>query len=212
MSSRMIRKAAVFLAAVSLVLCASASFAQSTEQLKAQVLKPPPGAHVAIVEFYDLECPMCGHENPVLMAATAKYHIPWIRHDFPLRFHVWSYEAAVNARWFDTKGNNLGNEYRNTVFAHQSQIATKEDLHQFTEKFAAQHGIALPFMIDPQGKLAAEVNADRALGMRLGVHQTPTAWVVTDGTGGAARWTEVKNFNDLYTMLDQAVAETSHGK
>lgn len=208
----MIRKAAAFLAAVSFVLCASASFAQSKEQLEAQVLKPPPGAHVAIVEFYDLECPMCGHENPVLMAATAKYHVPWIRHDFPLRFHVWSFEAAVNARWFDTKGHNLGNDYRNAVFAHQSDIETKEDLHRFTEKFAQQHGIALPFMIDPQGKLAGEVRADYQLGLRLGVHQTPTAWVVTDGTGGAARWTEVTNFNNLYTMLDQAVMQTSHGR
>jgi protein-disulfide isomerase len=204
----MIRKLAVLLAGISLLLGASISRAQSKES----VLKPPPGAHVAIIEFADLECPMCGRENPVLMAASEKYHVPWIRHDFPLKFHVWSFQAAVNARWFDEQGRNLGNDYRDAVFANQINIETKDDLRQFTEKFAQQHGIEMPFLIDPQGKLAAAVNADYALGMRLGVHQTPTAWVVTDGSGGAARYTEVTDFNKLYTMLDEAIDQTSHGK
>src|SRR6185437_3223516 len=126
-SHAMIRKVAVFLAGISLAL--GAAMAQSQAQLKAQVLKPPPGAHVAIVEFDDLECPMCGRENPVLKAAAQKYHVPWIRHDFPLPFHVWSFQAAVNARWFDTQGHDLGNEYRDSVFANQSSIETKQDLH-----------------------------------------------------------------------------------
>ena len=179
-------------------------------------LKPPAGAHVAIVEFADLECPMCAHENPVLMDASAKYHVPWVRHDFPLQMHVWSFQAAVNARWFDTQNKKLGDDYRNAVFANQSSIETKDDLAGFTQKFAQQHGTALPFVVDPQGKLAAEVKADYNLGLQLGVHQTPTAWVVTDGSGGAAPHTEVSDFNKLYTMLDEAVAQTSekpsHGR
>lgn len=211
-----IRKGAVLVAGISLALGLALlpmqSHAQSQAELKARVLKPPAGAHVAIIEFDDLECPMCGRENPVLMAAAAKYHVPWIRHDFPLRFHVWSFQAAVNARWFDTQGHDLGDQYRNAVFANQSSIETKDDLHQFTEKFAQQHGVGLPFVMDPQGKLTAEVKADYNLGMQLGVHQTPTAWIVTDGTGGAARYTEVTDFNNLYTMLDKAIDQTSHGR
>ncbi|MGC2163304.1 MAG: thioredoxin domain-containing protein [Silvibacterium sp.] len=204
----MIRKVAVLLAGIPFLLGASILQAQSKES----VLKPPPGAHVAIIEFADLECPMCGRENPVLMEASAKYHVPWIRHDFPLKFHIWSFQGAVNARWFDEQPKHLGNEYRDAVFANQNSIETKDDLRQFTEKFAQQHGMAMPFVIDPQGKLAAAINADYALGMRLGVHQTPTAWVVTDGSGGAARYAEVTDFNKLYTMLDEAVEQTGHGK
>lgn len=204
----MIRKFAVFFAAVSLAL--GIAVAQSQAQLKARVLKPPPSAHVAIFEFADLECPMCGRENPVLMQASAKYHVPWVRHDFPLPQHNWSFQGAVNARWFDTQGHDLGNQYRNAVFAHQIDIETKDDLRNFTQKFAQQHGVALPFVMDPQGKLAAEVKSDYALGQRLGVHQTPTAWIVTDGTGGAARFREVTDFNKLYTMLDEAVGQTGH--
>jgi protein-disulfide isomerase len=206
----MVRKVAVFLAAISVAL--GVAVAQSQSQLKASVLKPPPGAHVAIFEFYDLECPMCGRENPVLQSASEKYRVPWLRHDFPLPQHNWGFQAAVNARWFDTQGKNLGNDYRNAVFANQIKIETKDDLRQFTQKFAQQHGVALPFVMDPQGKLKAEVEADRTLCQRLGVHQTPTAWIVTDGSGGAARYTEVSDFNKLYTMLDRAVDQTGHGR
>src|ERR1700747_1311155 len=66
-------------------------------------LKPPAGARVAIVEFEDMECPDCARANPLLRDAAANYKIPWVRHDFPLPFHAWSMQAAVNARWFDTK-------------------------------------------------------------------------------------------------------------
>src|SRR5580693_4465716 len=60
-------------------------------------LKPPPGARVAIIEFEDMECPDCANANPLLREAAAKYNIPWVRHDFPLPMHPWSFQAAVNA-------------------------------------------------------------------------------------------------------------------
>lgn len=175
------------------------------------VVKPPPGAHVAIYEFADLECPMCAMQNSVLKGASAKYHIPWLRHDFPLPMHPWSFQAAVNARWFDTKSKSLGDDYRDAVFANQQSIETKDDLRSFTDKFAQQHGTPLPFAIDPQGKLNDEVKADQALAERLGVNETPTVWIVTDRTGGAAPYTRVKDFSKLYTMIDEAIAQTSHG-
>ena len=79
-------------------------------------LKPPAGAHVAIVEFEDMECPDCARANPLLKDAAAQYHIPWVRHDFPLPFHAWSFDAAVYARWFDTKSKKIGDEFRDAVF------------------------------------------------------------------------------------------------
>jgi protein-disulfide isomerase len=165
-------------------------------------LHPPPGYKVAIVEFADLECPMCAMENPVIMQAVEKYHVAWERHDFPIPGHVWSFQAAVNARWFDTRSKKLGDDYRNAVFANQASIETKSDLQNFTQKFAQQHGTALPFVMDPQGKLTAEVKADAALGERMGVHETPTAWVVTDHG-----YKQVTDFAKLYSMLDEAQAE-----
>jgi protein-disulfide isomerase len=89
-------------------------------------LRPPAGARVAIVEFEDLECPDCSRANVILKQAATTYHIPWIRHDFPLPFHNWSLFAAVNARWFDkllaevkadyALGQRIGIEHTPTIW------------------------------------------------------------------------------------------------
>ncbi|MGA2348898.1 MAG: thioredoxin domain-containing protein [Terracidiphilus sp.] len=173
-------------------------------------LKPPAGARVAIVEFADMECPMCGKTNPNLKAAAATYHIPWVRHDFPLPMHAWSFTAAVNARWFDAnKGKAYGDEYRDEVFANQASLGNNPDLlRQFTEKFAKDHGIKLPFAMDPEGKLAADVTADYALGQRVGIEHTPTIFIVTANSKGAP-FIEVQHPDeDLYRIIDQAIADT----
>lgn len=199
---------AVLLAA--LLSMPTAGHAQQNLSLLNSVLKPPPGSHVAIFEFADLECPFCARQNPNLKAAAAKYHIPWLRHDFPLPQHKWSFQAAVNARWFDSHPKHLGDDYRDAVFANQNSIETQGDLSQFTAKYAQQHGITLPFSVDPQGALSKAIKDDGALALSMGVHQTPTIWIVTDRRGGAAPYTQIQDFNQLYVMLDEAIAKTSH--
>ena len=170
-------------------------------------LKPPAGARVAIIEFADMECPDCANANPLLKEAAAKYNIPWVRHDFPLPFHPWSFQAAVNGRWFDTKSKKLGDEYRDAIFANQPSITTLDVLRQFTENFAKSHNVVLPFAIDPQGKFAAEVKADYALGQRVGIEHTPTIWVSTSNSKGAP-FVEVVDRSKLFQLIDQALADT----
>jgi hypothetical protein len=181
-------------------------------QQNLSVLKPPVGAHVALFEFADLQCPMCARENPLLQDAAVKYHIPWLRHDFPLPQHNWSFQAAVNARWFDAQGRHLGDDYRNALFANQNRIETKSDLLQFTSDYARQHGVSLPFTLDPQGRLGDLVRADTSLAQSLGVHQTPTLWVVTDRAGGATPYTQVSDFSKLFSILDQLTAQTASAR
>jgi len=198
-------------AAVSLA-CSTAANAQfgappTTPVHDPAALKPPPGAKVAIIEFEDLECPDCAAANPLLKEAAEKYNIPWIRHDFPLPFHNWSFQAAVNARYFDTKSKKLGDDYRDYIFANQVSIETPAQLQQFTQKFASAHGVALPFAVDPMGKLAAEVKADYALGQRIGIEHTPTIWIVTNGKN-APPFVEVVDRGKLFQLIDQAIAET----
>ena len=183
-----------------------------TQVHDATALQPPAGARVAIVEFADMECPDCGRANPLLKEAAAKYHIPWVRHDFPLPMHAWSFTAAVNARWFDTKSKALGDEYRDAGLR-------QPDLHRTTPTCCASslrslppsHGFALPFAIDPQGKLAALVKADYALGQRIGIEHTPTIWVVTANSKGAP-FVEVLDRSKLYQLIDQAIADTTPAK
>jgi protein-disulfide isomerase len=209
--------------AATLVLLPATLSVQAVAQERTEVhntapLHPPAGARVAIVEFEDLECPDCARANPLLKQAAEQYKIPWVRHDFPLPFHDWSFQAAVNARWFDTKGKKVGDEYRDAVFAHQDEITVLENgvpngekalanLHAFTEKFATEHKLSLPFVMDPQQKLAALVKADYALGQSVGIQHTPTIWVVTNETRGTP-FVEVLDRTKLYSMIDDALAET----
>lgn len=194
---------AVLSAATSLVGQAAS---QPTKVLDTAALHPPKGAQVAIVEFSDLECPACAHANPILKDAAAKYKIPWVRHDYLIPIHQWSKAAAVYARWFDEKGNGLGDAYRDAIFASQPSIYNVNVLDKFTQNFASSHNIALPFAIDPQSKLAAIVQADDALGKRTGIQHTPTIFIVASTAKGDP-YIEVENTDkDLYRAIDQALA------
>jgi len=202
--------AALVLAAILLAPAARAQFAPpapGTQVHDPAALRPPAGARVAIIEFEDLECPDCANANPLVKEIAAQYKIPWVRHDFPLPFHAWSFNAAVNARWFDLKSKALGDEYRDAVFANQPQITSLQILADFTDKFAASKKIAMPFAIDPQGKLAAEVKADYALGQRIGIEHTPTIWVVTAHSKGSP-FVEVVDRTKLSQLIDEALADT----
>lgn len=202
--------AGLLLAALITAPQAGAQFAappRGTQVHDSSALKPPAGSHVAIIAFVDLECPDCARANPLLREAAAHYKIPLVHHDFPLPFHSWSMQAAINARWFDLKGKKVGDEYRDAVFANQPTIADLTGLRAFTEKFATEHKLVLPFAVDPQGKLQDKVKADYALGQRIGIEHTPTIWVVTTSSN-AAPFVEVVDRSKLYQLIDQALVDT----
>src|SRR5437870_11698608 len=106
----MIKKAAILFT----LLAAAAAWAQTANS----VLRPPKGARVAIVVFEDLQCPDCRRAAPLVEEASKTYKIPVVRHDFPLPFHSWSWDAAILARYFDTHSKALGNEFRDYIFAN----------------------------------------------------------------------------------------------
>jgi protein-disulfide isomerase len=202
------RLALALLLAVPAVIPASAQFSAPPNTANSfkdtSFVKPPAGARVAIFEFEDLECPACARAYPVVHAAIDKYKIPLIRHDYPLQMHVWSRDAALYARYLqDTVDPKLAEEYRRSVFAAQTSIGSKSDLQKFTQKFFQTHGKPMPFVVDPQGKYAAEIQADVNLGNRLGLSQTPTIFVATN-----TQWVQVTDPNYLYQTIDTLLAQT----
>jgi protein-disulfide isomerase len=167
------------------------------------MLKPPAGAPVAIYEFEDLECPACARAFPIVHAAIDHYKIPLVRHDFPLAMHVWSRDAAIIARYIQDKIDpKTAEDYRRAVFAAQTSIASKDDLQRFTQKFFQSHGHPMPFVIDPTGQFAKEVQADYDLGVKIGLTQTPTIFVVTQ-----KNWIQIIDVNLLYQTIDTALAQ-----
>lgn len=171
----------------------------------ASLLRPPKGAPVAIVVFQDLQCPKCRVDAPIEEQAAHAHNIPLVRHDFPLPLHNWSFNAAVIARYFDTQGKDLGNEFRDYIFQHQPEI-TPDNLQSFAQKFAADHKVQLPFVIDPQGKFAAEVNADKELGRKVGIQHTPTIYVVSNRNSGKP-FVEVTDTSQLFQTVEAMQAQ-----
>ena len=190
------------LVSLSTVFLAVANLCAGAQDTVDSVLRPPKGAQVAIVIFEDLECPMCRRTAPLVEQASKTYKIPVVRHDFPLPMHPWSYQAAVMARYFDTHSKALGNEFRDYVFENQLEI-NQQNLRAFAEKFASTHKVELPFVIDPQGKLAAQVNADRDLGKAIKLDHTPTVYIVSS----RKPYIEVKDNNQLYSTIDTMMKE-----
>jgi len=164
-------------------------------------LKPPAGARVAIVVFEDLECPSCATAYPMVWEAAKAHKVPVMLRDFPLQAHPWSFDAAVFARYFDTKSEKLGEDFRGYIYKNQPQI-DKQNLRQYVDKFANDNKTPIPFVLDPDGQLKAKIIADRTLGTQIGLQHTPTIFVI--GNGGPA--TPPIEISD-YSKIGQAVEE-----
>lgn len=183
----------------------------------AQVLRPPKGAKLALVVFEDLECPDCARAAPLIEEASKAYKIPVVRYDFPLTEigHMWSFDGAVMAHYFDSKSPQLGSAFRLYIFEHQKEIdgpnmldgdAQKRELRKFAEQFAKDHKTVLPFVVDPQGKFAAEVRQNKVVGQRVGITHTPTLYVVTNRLQGTP-FVEVVDRTKLYQLIDELKAQ-----
>jgi protein-disulfide isomerase len=182
--------------------------ANATSFKDTSALRPPSGAKVAIIEFEDLECPLCAHVSPMVREAMSHYRIPLVHHDFIIPGHMWSRTAAIYARYLeDNVSPQVAEDFRRDVFASQRLIAGPDDLQQFARRWFQAHGQKMPFVIDPSGRCAAEVEADCALGRRTGVVHTPTLVVAT-----AHRWIEVTEPDELVAAIDRAEAEASSGR
>lgn len=178
---------------------------QVSHFIDTSMLKPPAGAKIAILEWEDLECPACARAFPIVHSAVEKYKIPLVRHDFQIPGHQWSHEASIYARYLQDKVSpEMATDYRRQVFASQFRIASKDDLNRFTQDFFKSHGKQLPFVVDPTGQLEKEVTADKDLGLKLGLNETPTIIVVTP-----TKWIQVKDVMDLYQAIDQAEASAA---
>ena len=183
-----------------LALAGLAALALHAHAQDTSILRPPKGAKMALVLFEDLECPQCSRTHPLVEEASRTYKIPVVGYDFPLPQHSWAFEAAVLARYFDIKPGKLGDRFRDTVFQHQQEI-NSGNLHAFAAQFAAQHKVTLPFNVDPQGRFAAAIRRDQAVGQRVGINHTPTLYVVT-----ISQAVEVADRSQLYQIIDELKA------
>jgi len=141
--------------------------------------KPPSGAKVAIIEFEDLECPLCAQVSPIVQEAMSRYHIPRVHHDFIIQGHMWSRNAAIYARYLEDKVSlQVAEDFRRDVFASQRLIASPDDLQQFTRRWFQAHGQAMPFCRRSDGQMRRGGRG----GLRAG--ETDRGGSYTDSRGG----------------------------
>jgi hypothetical protein len=142
------------------------------------------------------------------MAAVAHYKIPFVRKDFPLPMHIWSTDAAIWARYLQDKVSaSVAADYRTAVFASQASIESKDEMLMFTRKFFQQHGLEMPFVVDPASTLRKEVFDDKAVGDRLNVSQTPTILVCTQH-----EWVLVTDITKLYQTIGEVETDAAAGR
>lgn len=136
----------------------------------------PPDAPVTIVEFADYQCPYCGQLQATLASLHAKYagRIAVVFHHYPLtEIHPAAFSAALAAECAADQGRF--DAMHGALFAEQDSIGRWP-----WARFAERAGIAdVPRFTDCLRKAAdsTAIEADIALGNRLGVRGTPTLLV-----------------------------------
>ena len=102
------------------------------------MVKAPPGARVAIYDFEDLECPACAHAYPHRPCRRRALQDPLVRHDFPLKMHIWSFDAAVVARYMQDK---ISPQARRRLSPRRLR---QPDLHRLQGRSQQLHAEVLP--------------------------------------------------------------------
>jgi protein-disulfide isomerase len=160
-------------------------------------------AKVTIVEFSDFQCPFCARVEPTLAQVLARY--PDVRIVFrhnPLAFHAnaaLAAEAAVAAGW---QGKFW--EMHDKLFANQGELD-----RQGLESRAAELGLdldAFRHALDTHAARAG-IDADVALGQKLGVRGTPTFFIDGRVVQGAQPLAELeKVIDDELARADRLLA------
>jgi protein-disulfide isomerase len=172
--------------------------------LQGQATQGPANAPVTLVEYSDLECPVCAHlheqlETDVIPKYGSKLRV--VFKEFPLvTIHDWALTGAIAAQCIYQMDSSKYVEFRTAVYKNQDRI-TGERARDMLLHFAAEAGIdslKLAACIDSQGSLS-RVEANTHEGEALGVGQTPTSFINGRTLIGAPPSAEI------YKLIDEAL-------
>jgi protein-disulfide isomerase len=155
--------------------------------------KGPATAKVNIVEFSDFQCPFCSRVVPTIEQIEKAYPNDvriFFRHN-PLPFHPNAPLAAEAAVAAQAQGKFW--EMHDKMFANQQNIL-RPDL----EKYAGQIGLDVGKFKEAldKGTGKAQVQADLAVGQKIGVQGTPNFYIDGINLAGAQPFDEFKKVID----------------
>jgi protein-disulfide isomerase len=168
----------------------------------------PGNAPVTLVEYADLQCPLCARLQEFLEKELLPKYGDKIRvvfKEFPIPGHDWSPTAAVANECAYQINPSVFPAYRTLIFANQSAInaaSVRDRLLDLGDQAGIDH-TKLAACIDSQASLP-RVEAGRQEGMDLGVNRTPTSFVnglIVAGMPPEATWDKI---------LDDALLAAKH--
>lgn len=141
----------------------------------------PLNAPVTIVEYADLECPMCSRLQPFLentLLPRYKNKVCVIYKDFPLPSHDWSHQAAIANECAYQIDPAAFVPYRTSIFAHQTAInaANVRDMLLHLGGQAGINRLRLAACLDAKTSLP-RVQAGYDEAVELQVNFTPTCFI-----------------------------------
>ncbi|MGE5325979.1 MAG: DsbA family protein [Deltaproteobacteria bacterium] len=156
--------------------------ARKVIKLSDQPSEGPANAPVTVVEYADLECPMCAQEHKFIMTELLPHFGNKVRvvfKEFPLvQIHTWSYTAAIaNECAYQIDPSKFA-AYRSIIFDHQTSITavTARDLLLYYGQEVGLDRLKLAACLDSKASLP-RVEAGMREGKELGVDRTPTFYI-----------------------------------
>lgn len=141
----------------------------------------PANAPVTIVEFADLECPVCAHAFSVIetmVNTTYKGKVRLIFKNYPLNGHAWAIKAAEAAECARLQNPAAFWDFARYFYANQGSLNPK-NLQEHVDKLANAQKLDQPSlkacMDSPQTEV--RVKQDQNDGNSLRVRSTPTFFV-----------------------------------
>jgi protein-disulfide isomerase len=175
--------------------------------LQDQPTQGPANAPVTLVEYSDLECPVCAHMQEELETEIIPKYGDKLRvvfKEYPLvNIHDWALAGAIAAQCTYQIDPSKYVDFRSAVYKNQATI-TGDHARDLLLHIAAEAGVdnlKLAACIDAKDSLP-RVEANIQEGDALGVAQTPTSFINGRTLVGAPAAA------DFYKLIDEATHDT----
>ncbi|OGV89793.1 hypothetical protein A2Z41_03360 [Microgenomates group bacterium RBG_19FT_COMBO_39_10] len=158
-------------------------------------VKGEENAPVTIVEFSEYQCPFCSKyfmDSYSQMMEEYGDQIRYIFHDFPLQFHAHAQKMAETARCAGDQGQYW--QMHDLIFENQAEWSEKESVDTDIDNFVSQLNLNKAEFDSclASGKYTQVVEADRDLGLEVGVQGTPTFFINGQMLVGAVPYSNFK--------------------
>ena len=147
---------------------------QQVDVLPEDPSRGPADAPIVLVEFSDFQCPYCQRATETIAQLVEQYgdQIRLVYKDYPLPSHPEAFKAA--------EAGNCANEQGLFWELHDKMFETQDALDvEALKTYATELGLdegAFAACLD-EGRFAAHVEGDLALGREYGVSSTPTIFI-----------------------------------